>query len=120
MTKAVVFDLDETIGHFEELSILDYIIKDYIGKEIKKSDFFKIMDLFPNVFRPKIFKIFKYLRDKKIEINNSNNKEKIKVMIYTNNTGCRMWANRIRSYIEKKINYKLFDRTICAWKYDKG
>tara|TARA_X000000368_G_C22996372_1_gene696830 strand:+ start:517 stop:1296 length:780 start_codon:yes stop_codon:yes gene_type:complete len=118
MTKAFVFDLDETIGHFEELSILDYTIKNHIGKEIKKSDFFKIMDLFPHIFRPNIFNIFKYLRDKKIATNGSKNKNKIKIMIYTNNTGCRMWANRIKSYIEKKINYKLFDRTICAWKYD--
>ena len=39
-------------------------------------------------------------------------------MIYTNNTGCKMWVHRIKSYVEKKINYKLFDRVICAWKHD--
>ena len=46
------------------------------------------------------------------------NHGKVKIMIYTNNTGCKMWVHRIKSYVEKKINYKLFDRVICAWKHD--
>ena len=117
MTKVIVFDLDETIGHFMQISELDWKLKRYFGKDITKKHFFKILDIFPEVFRPNIFNIFRYLHRMK-EYNKKNNKEKIKIMIYTNNTGCRMWANRIKSDIEKSINYKLFDRTICAWKVD--
>ena len=30
--------------------------------------------------------------------------------------GPKRWVHRIRKYIEHKLNYKLFDRTIAAWK----
>tara|TARA_B100000795_G_scaffold269766_3_gene260300 strand:- start:7066 stop:7782 length:717 start_codon:yes stop_codon:yes gene_type:complete len=109
--KVVVFDLDETIGHFVQVSELDYKIRKSSGKDISKDEFYKILDMFPNVFRPNMLNIFKYLSKIK-------KKEKIKIMIYTNNTGCRMWVNRIKSYIEKQIGHKIFDRVICAWKYD--
>jgi hypothetical protein len=37
-------------------------------------------------------------------------------MIYTNNNGPREWANHIISYFEKKINFKLIDQIIAAFK----
>ena len=37
-------------------------------------------------------------------------------MIYTNNIGPKSWVHNIRKYIEHKLEYKLFDRTIAAWK----
>jgi len=113
MVKVIVFDLDETIGHFVQLSILDYKLKEYFGKDITKEHFHKILDIFPEVFRPNIFKIFKYLHHMKVK-----KQGKIKIMIYTNNNGCRMWVHRIKSYIEKKVGDKIFDRVICAWKLD--
>jgi len=113
MVKVVVFDLDETIGHFVQLSILDYKLRKFYNKDLTKDHFHKILDIFPEVFRPNMMNIFKYLHKMKIK-----HKGKIKIMIYTNNNGCRMWVNRIKSYIEKKINYKIFDRVICAWKHD--
>ena len=70
------------------------------------------INLHPYVFRPKIFEIFRYLREKKRKDKN------IKVIIYSNNMGTPKWANMIKSYIEKKINYKLFDKVITAWKVD--
>ena len=113
MKKVVVFDLDETMGHFVQLSGLDYYLKKTYGRDIKREDFFKIMDMFPNVLRPNIMNIFYYLKKCKMK-----NYGKVKIMIYTNNTGCKMWVHRIKSYIERKLDYKLFDRVICAWKYD--
>ena len=113
MVKVVVFDLDETIGHFVQLSILDYKLKKFYNKDLTKDHFHKILDIFPEVFRPNMMNIFKYLHKMKIK-----HKGKIKIMIYTNNNGCRMWVHRIKSYIEKKINHKIFDRVICAWKHD--
>jgi hypothetical protein len=37
-------------------------------------------------------------------------------MIYTNNTGPREWARHIISYFERKINFKLVDQIIAAFK----
>jgi hypothetical protein len=37
-------------------------------------------------------------------------------MVYTNNQAPRSWANYIISYFESKINYKLFDQIISAFK----
>ena len=37
-------------------------------------------------------------------------------MIYTNNTGPPEWANHIIRYFENKINYKLIDQIIAAFK----
>ena len=111
MVKVVVFDLDETIGNFIQLSVLDYKLRKFYNRDLLKEHFFKILDIFPMVFRPNIFNIFKYLKKMKEQ-------KKIKIMIYTNNNGCKMWVHRIKSYVEKKLDYKLFDRVICAWKYD--
>merc|ERR1712195_31417 len=110
--KVVVFDLDDTIGHFVQLSRLDWFLTKLYGKVVTRKHFNEIMDLYPKIFRPRIFKIMEFLKnEKKI-------RKDVKVMIYTNNTGCKVWVHRIKSYIEKKINCKLFDRVICGWKYD--
>ena len=37
-------------------------------------------------------------------------------MIYTNNSGPRSWSNHIVNYFENKINYKLIDQIIAAFK----
>ena len=37
-------------------------------------------------------------------------------MIYTNNSGPKEWAHHIIDYFSKKINYKLFDQLISAFK----
>jgi hypothetical protein len=37
-------------------------------------------------------------------------------MIYTNNQGSQKWCQHIISYFENKINYKLFDQVISAFK----
>ena len=107
---AVVFDLDETIGHFWQIGMLWEAIQYFKGNKFKEKDFHKILDLFPNIFRPGIFNVFKFLKDQKME------DPKIKIIIYSNNQGPPAWANMIKRYIEKKINYKLFDKVITAWK----
>lgn len=112
MNKVVVFDLDDTIGHFVQLSGLDWFLTKLYGKIVTREHFNEILDLYPKIFRPRIFKIMNFLKNEK------KRRKDVKVMIYTNNTGCKIWVNRIKSYIEKKINYKLFDRVICGWKYD--
>ena len=106
--KIIVFDLDNTIGHFEEIGMfLDCLIHTYKAK-ISKKYIFNLLELWPEVFRYKIFDIFKTIA--KVKKTNNN----IKVAIYTNNLGPRSWTMNIKKYIEEKLNYKLFDKVITA------
>ena len=108
--KIVVFDLDETLGYFTEFGIFwDSIIK-YVKSDLTQDDFDAILDLFPEFLRPNIINILNYLKGKKL----SNCCHKM--MIYTNNNGPREWARHIIKYFEKKINYKIIDQLIAAFK----
>ena len=37
-------------------------------------------------------------------------------MIYTNNNGSKEWIHHIKDFFDEKINYKLFNHVICAFK----
>jgi len=111
--KIVVFDLDETLGYFVEYGIFWDCLNKYLLKqkhELTQEDFNEILDLFPEFLRPNILNILNYLKNKK--------KFKCchKMMIYTNNQGPKKWAHQIITYFESKINYKLFDQIIAAFK----
>ena len=58
-----VFDLDKTIGYFTQIAIFMEGIEDYIGRKMKLREFFKLLDLYPEIFRPDMFKVFRYLKD---------------------------------------------------------
>lgn len=112
--KIVVFDLDETLGYFVELGIFWDSLNLYLLKnnkeELNQNDFDKILEMYPEFLRPNIINILNYLKQKK-----SNNCCH-KIMIYTNNQGPRKWTNHIICYFDSKMNYKLFDQIIAAFK----
>jgi len=112
--KIVVFDLDETLGYFTQYGIFWDSLVNYIKtqhkSELLQTDFDDILDLFPEFLRPNIINILTYLKNKK-KTNCCH-----KMMIYTNNTGPREWARHIISYFESKINYKIVDQIIAAFK----
>jgi hypothetical protein len=112
--KIVVFDLDETLGYFTEYGIfwdsLTYYIKNNNKPSLTQNDFNEILDLYPEFLRPNIINILKYLKEKKLSSCCH------KMMIYTNNNGPRDWAHRIIKYFEQKIDYKLVDQLIAAFK----
>lgn len=112
--KIVVFDLDESLGYFTQYGIFWDSLKNYLKVknkiELTQHDFDLILDLYPEFLRPNIINILSYLKNKK-RTNCCH-----KMMIYTNNTGPREWAKNIISYFEKKINYKLVDQIIAAFK----
>ena len=144
--KIVVFDLDETLGYFVEYGIFWDCLNKYFLKEnyeLTQNDFNEILDLFPEFLRPNIINILNYLKNKSpltqsdfdnildlypeflrpniINILNYLKSKKQsfcchKMMIYTNNQGPQKWAQQIISYFESKINYKLFDQIIAAFK----
>jgi hypothetical protein len=112
--KIVVFDLDETLGYFTEFGIfwdsLAYYLKGKDEYILTQDDFNDILDLYPEFLRPNIFNILTYLKEQK-KMNCCH-----KMMIYTNNNGPPEWAQHIIKYFEKKINYKLIDQIIAAFK----
>jgi hypothetical protein len=100
MDKNVVFDLDETIGYFDQIiDIMNYT------KINKKQDIFELFTIFPQIFRTNVFDIFQYLvrlkKDKKIK----------SVILYSNNNN-DSFIKYIIDFIHQKINYSLFDTTI--------
>lgn len=112
--KIVVFDLDETLGYFTQYGIFWDSLTSYLKiknkNQLTQHDFDDILDLFPFFLRPNIINILNYLKNKKTT--NSCHK----MMIYTNNSGPREWAKKIINYFERKINYKLVDQIIAAFK----
>jgi len=107
-----VFDLDKTIGYFTQIAIFVEGIENYLKRKLNKKELYKIFDIFPEIFRPDIMSIFKYIKNVKSKL------KCVKVMIYTNNMGPKSWVYDIKNYIESRLKYKLFDRTIAAWKVD--
>ena len=108
--KLIVFDLDETIGHFEEFGrFIDGLAalseggqfqhhhKTNAFEHITQKHFDELLDLYPEFFRPHIFTIFKQLAKRK------KRDKHLKVAIYTNNMGPRSWTLHIKNYIEHKI-----------------
>jgi len=109
--KVVVFDLDETLGYFGQLGRFCNLLDNYYKNPNKSYSIFnELMDLYPEFSRPNIFNILKYLLQKKKE-----NKCQA-LMIYTNNTGEKKWAEHIKNYYEYKLNSKLFEQIIAAFK----
>ena len=115
--KIVVFDLDETLGYFSEFGMIWEAVSSYISKnnseQIKEQELFNnVLDLFSEFLRPNIFFILEYLKRKKIKSKCN------KLILYTNNQGPSEWAKSIIKYFEQKVNYKLFDQIIAAYKID--
>jgi len=113
--KIVVFDLDETLGYFMELGMFWDSLKEYFKyKQIKltmdQQLFNNVLDMYPEFLRPNIIEILNYIKVKK----QKNHCDKL--LIYTNNQGPNEWAKYIMTYFETKINGKLFDQIIAAFK----
>ncbi len=61
----IVFDLDQTIGYFTQFAIFMDGLESYIKRKLKRDELFKLFDLYPQIFRPKMMELFKYLEKMK-------------------------------------------------------
>ena len=110
--KVVVFDLDETLGYFVEFGAFWDCLKLNNKKNIAMNEkvFHEVFDLYPEFVRPNVIEILNYLKERKKTLCCHQ------LMIYTNNQGPPQWASQILSYFELKINSRLFDKIIAAFK----
>jgi len=109
--KVVVFDLDETLGYFGEFGRICILLDEYYKNDDKAYSIFnELMDLYPEFIRPNMINTLKFLLQKKKEGKCQA------VMIYTNNNGERKWVQYIKGYFEHKLNSKIFDQIISAFK----
>ena len=58
----IVFDMDRTIGYFEQLSLFVNMIEHYLNRLMTKQEFYKLIELYPKLFRKNMFKILKFLK----------------------------------------------------------
>lgn len=108
--KVIVLDLDDTIGHFEQVSVFLKGLQNIIGVEYLRDEYvLELFDLWPNIFRRGIMEFFKLIIYKK------RNGANIRVIVYTNNMGPRSWTLLITKYIEYKLKSKIFDQVITAY-----
>lgn len=110
INKVIVFDLDDTIGHFEEISVFLYGLQNIFGKKITDKYLHTLLDLWPKFLRLGIIDILETIKKQK------KKNKCVKAVIYTNNMGPRRWTMLIKDYLEKKINYPLFDKVITAYR----
>jgi hypothetical protein len=111
--KVVVFDLDETLGSFGQFGSFCMLLDDYYNNDNKAYSMFnELLDLYPEYPRPYILNVLRYLLQKK-----KDGKCKA-VMIYTNNQGERAWVEHIKKYFETKLQSKIFEQIISAFKVD--
>ncbi len=109
--RAVVFDLDETLGSFSDLHILWTALQDKTNKYYPV-DFNKLLDLYPEFLRYGIIYILELAYKKKQDGLCDG------LYIYTNNQCSTGWVTLITNYFQYKLNIKtdLFDKIIYAFK----
>jgi len=136
--KIAVFDMDETLGIFSEFGEFIHILTSILnarrgyrddtgdssgsedgepesyGTALINKHFTQIMDLYPELLRPKILDVMRFLSRMKRVKRCSN------VMIYTNNTGPISWTNNIKNFFNAKARYEVFDKVIGAFRRPNG
>ena len=110
--KVVVFDFDETLGSFQEISVFYNILCRYLrpNAATRQAILFSLLDACPEYLRPDIVSILSYLKEK------HQNGECHKVLIYTNNQGPVEWCEMIKNYLHMKLKYTLIERIVGAFK----
>ncbi len=116
LKKAIVLDVDETIGSFTELFFIWNAIRpaDYFFSR-DKTLFIDLAELYPEVLRPGMISILKYIHEQIREENC------YKLHIYTNNQ-CTYpeWIQLLVYYLDYLVHKNgepsIFEKPICAFK----
>jgi hypothetical protein len=117
--KVVIFDMDETLGSFIDLSALWYVIENrnlQFSKEYasQQERFNALLDLYPEFLRYGISNILEYLYFKK------SRGDFIGVYVYTNNQVSKNWSKMIVNYLENRNKVMgLFNQIVHSFKIRK-
>jgi len=106
--KVIAFDLDETLGSFNDLEILWRKVQ-YFEPRI---DFNTLLDMYPEFLRDGILSILDFLYQMKQSGQCEN------IYIYTNNQCSPQWVKYFTNYFNYKLHCEkdLFDKVIHAFK----
>ena len=91
MNKCVVFDLDETIGHFAQLYQISKIFETKKDIKLIKQHIISLYKHFYNIFRPGIFTLLAYTQFLKEKYN-------IATVLYTNTIMNDIWISAFLEY----------------------
>ena len=105
--KAIVFDVDNTIGDFQECASLFF----QMYKKGTQQQFNQLMDRHPEFLRPNIMYIFYYIQLYRT-------KYPCKVFLFTNNIGGPAWMELIKNYIHYKLKDDMFDGVILSKQFE--
>ena len=64
MKRGVVFDMDKCIGYFTQIALYQDIIEE-LSRPLLVKEYYELFDMFPMIFRPGIFNVFRYLKKMK-------------------------------------------------------
>lgn len=107
---AMVFDLDETLGHFSQIATFWNLTNHYLSYPVLDNKiFFKFLDSFQDFLRPNILKLLYNLKRKKQRGICDY------VIIFTNNMH-KQWVEMIKEYFHYRIKYPLFDKIIAGFR----
>jgi hypothetical protein len=110
--KIVVFDVDETLGYFQDIGHLWMALRHVLGL-YKREQFYELIDLLQeNVLRPYLLPVLSFL------IHKRDIGECYKIVIYTNNQSRKSWVGMICGYLDSIFDVKVFDDIIGAYKIE--
>jgi hypothetical protein len=112
--KVIVFDLDETLGYFQDFGILWNSLQIKYSDEVNFDNklFNSLLNLYPELLRPNIINILEMI----VKNQKQSDVCPFLLMIYTNNNGGKDWVNLIIKYFESEVTGLQFNRIINAFK----
>ena len=113
--RVVVFDLDETLGSFQEFHTLWTALQGF-QKSHDPFPFNSVLDLYPEFVRTHIYPILEY-----VYLQKTNNTCK-GIYLYTKNKNSIIWIQLMCKYFQYKINAlnDFFDKIIYAFKMNNN
>jgi len=113
--RIVVFDLDETLGYFKQLSVLvryllpTHVQFNHVPNESTMFEFNRLLDLFPEYVRPGMFDILQFIQTMK------QSHQCSQVLIYTNNQSPPSWLTYLLHYFHTQCHARIFDKVVAAF-----
>ena len=107
--RVIVFDMDETLGHFVQLGGFWDALQRAHGRPLAQEHFIDTMKLYPEYVRPGMEQFLGQLTRARDQGAVSA------IVMYTNNQGPLEWAQSIAAYFDQHAGSQVFDMIIPAY-----